>query len=694
MDKSVRPEIYGVMSIADVESQLRRDKMPAPFIRRMRVINLLSALTLRKIEDNMIAPFEVMDIHHVLNEQISQDAIIAMLENKNLALALETGDLQPLWVESKEKPLLRKGFEQGWMQRFNKTPFDPICVMLAMRAKLMLDAVDELGHSYDLLKSLGMGWIDFGEIPGEEAGDPDSYIPPVVDAPIDYPVPPPDPVPGDPDYVPGPGEPGYIPPADLTPGDPGYTPGPGDPGYVHPWDIVPGEPGHVPDQDSPDYIAPPLRMPGEPGYGGVPGEAIELPPGWDEGLFPGSPDYEPGPGEPGYEYPSSPGGGLYGGDYGPGGSGTPGGPYGGGGDYASTVPPAPLGYGPGWMFSGRGFGSFTYGVGIDCCLDKDNPLEYVHIGYFTSSINAGDTLGLTVEGAHEDCDGGNYEWIEVNGVGSLDAESGLDVIYTAPAAGHNCPGNASIQLICNEEVIDTLEITINYDYAISFTYGDPELEIGQNDSLVVNVSANGTPLTWSVAGTGFSLEHAETAGTGNVLHADGSACGAATITITDCDGNVAIGFVRCTVGQWVFKSNTCGLPGVAGTVYSVSSYSYFKVRAIQGNKKQENKYNKDTVTTERLALPGTHQEVCIDGPSPCAAWIVKNCAGGDSQCLTYTVDCSDAWPPAPIFCSQDGYICRGDCYCYWNGTQYEWYMDFMRYHTPVGGNLEYYEWEC
>jgi len=760
MEDSVRPEIYGVMPVKQVESMLRGDEMPAPFIRRMRVINLLSALTLRKIEDDMIAPFEVMDIHHVLDEQISQDAIIAMLENKNLALALETGDMQPLWVESKDKPLLRKGFEQGWIQRFNTTPFDPICVMLATRAKLMLDVVDEEGHSYDLLRAMGMGWIDFGEIPGEEMGDPDSYVPPLINTPIDYPDLPPDPVPGDPDYVPGPGEPGYIEPYDPGPGEPGYVPGPGEPGYIPPrdltpsdpgyatqpgspgyippadltpsdpyyttqpgspgyvppwdlvpgdpyyetepgspgyippWDIVPGEPGYVPGPDSPGYIPPPDRVPGDPGYPTVPGESPDYPPGWDEAIHPGHPGYEPGPGEGGYSYPTSPGGGYYGGDYGPGGGGIFGWPSGGGGIYSSLAPPLTLGYGPGSLLS-SGWGSkYTILDGINCCLDCEDPEAFVGIGYLTSSINAGETLGLTVEGAHEDCDGDNYEWIEVNGVGSLSAETGLDVIYTAPATGHNCPGNAEIWLSCGDEVVATLAVTINYDYAISFTYPEPETEVVRENSVVVNVSANGTPLTWSVAGTGFTLEHAETAGTGNVLHADETACGAATITITDCDGNVAVGFVRCTEGQWVFKSNTCGMSGIAGTVYSLAQYQYFKVRAIQGNKKQENKYNLRDLVTEKDAREGTYAEVC-GGASPCDGWIAEHCASGDSQCLNYpTVDCVALYSAGYEFCSQDDRICHGGCGCHWNGSQYEWFMDFVRFWTPTGSNLKYYEWEC
>lgn len=242
----VRPQIYETTPVAEIIKQLRREVMPVPFIRRMRVINILSAVTLRKIEDKTLLPFDVMDIHHVLDKQISQDAIIAILENEGLAIAIDSGNLQPLWEESANLPLLRKGFEQGWIQRFILLPFDPICIMLALRAKLLLDAVDEFGHSYNLIRSLGLGWIDFGDLPGEEPGDPDSYLPPGIDVPIDYPDQPPPPSPGEPGYVPGPGDPGYIPPSELTPSDPGYTTTSGSPGYVPPSDPLPGEPGYIP----------------------------------------------------------------------------------------------------------------------------------------------------------------------------------------------------------------------------------------------------------------------------------------------------------------------------------------------------------------------------------------------------------------------------------------------------------------
>lgn len=72
--------------------------MPAPFTRRMRLINLISAIVLRKIEPELLLPFTVEDLHHILDKQISQDAVIDQLDNRELAEALTTGNLKPLWT--------------------------------------------------------------------------------------------------------------------------------------------------------------------------------------------------------------------------------------------------------------------------------------------------------------------------------------------------------------------------------------------------------------------------------------------------------------------------------------------------------------------------------------------------------------------------------------------------------------------
>lgn len=97
MKGKVPPSLFWPDTANSVISKMRGDTMPAPFIRRMRLINLISAVVLRKIEPNLLAPFDVQDLHHILDRQISQDAVIDQLDNRALAEALTTGNLQPLW---------------------------------------------------------------------------------------------------------------------------------------------------------------------------------------------------------------------------------------------------------------------------------------------------------------------------------------------------------------------------------------------------------------------------------------------------------------------------------------------------------------------------------------------------------------------------------------------------------------------
>lgn len=90
---------------------------------------------------------------------------------------------------------------------------------------------------------------------------------------------------------------------------------------------------------------------------------------------------------------------------------------------------------------------------------------------------------------------------------------------------------------------------------------DPDLEydtvnsaetVDRNGSAALVVIGNNAPFTWSVSGSGFSLENeGQPTGPTNTLYADDMACGAATITVTGCDGTIATGYVRCISGHWV-----------------------------------------------------------------------------------------------------------------------------------------------
>jgi len=54
-----------------------------------------------------------------------------------------------------------------------------------------------------------------------------------------------------------------------------------------------------------------------------------------------------------------------------------------------------------------------------------------------------------------------YDWAITAGGGSLSAESGESVIYTAPATNAECANNPTIELSCNGVVLDTLQLAVN-----------------------------------------------------------------------------------------------------------------------------------------------------------------------------------------------------------------------------------------
>jgi len=100
-----------------------------------------------------------------------------------------------------------------------------------------------------------------------------------------------------------------------------------------------------------------------------------------------------------------------------------------------------------------------------------------------------------------------------------------------------------------------IEVTCCDDTAMEWDADVSPETIAREASVTVAIkdSGSGGPYTWSVSGTGFTLDEVETTGVTNTLNADAIACGTATITVTGWDCGQVIGYVRCTTGQW---SNT------------------------------------------------------------------------------------------------------------------------------------------
>jgi len=87
--------------------------------------------------------------------------------------------------------------------------------------------------------------------------------------------------------------------------------------------------------------------------------------------------------------------------------------------------------------------------------------------------------------------------------------------------------------------------------------------IDRNSSVKISVIGGIPSYIWQVSGTGFILSEGATKGLTNTLIANDTACGSATITITDKRGDSCTGYVRCTAGSWAKKETgyACGFVG-------------------------------------------------------------------------------------------------------------------------------------
>lgn len=106
-------------------------------------------------------------------------------------------------------------------------------------------------------------------------------------------------------------------------------------------------------------------------------------------------------------------------------------------------------------------------------------------------------------------------------------------------------------------------ITVPCDPCLGNEYIIPSIELDQgtlapgtapcassSSTKTLTVLNGAGPYTWSVSGTGFCLAYGVTSGPANVLKADDTACGVATVTITDYCGNSCYCEVRSTAGLW------------------------------------------------------------------------------------------------------------------------------------------------
>ena len=310
-----------------------------------------------------------------------------------------------------------QGFRSGWLQRFFWQPFDPLCIMLAMRTKLLLDAIDELGHSYNLMRIL----VNRADVP----------------IPIVPPIEPPGGNPTVPPYVYPPGPP-YVPPGGGGGGGGGdWNPTPPPPGYGG---YPPGSGGGGPGcHGGGAWVC--CMMPYPPatsvtiGYTTLEmncGESQEL---TIEGAYPTC-------GLDTYTWELVPvQGSIVPGSF-------------------SAIYTAPAGGGdcsPSQKINLYCYDALIASITITIASE---PVSAT-IAYTSLQMQKNEEQELVAVASGEFCSGDAFSWAIVAGGGSLSAETGEHVVYTAPATNENCANNPTITLSFGAIVLDSISLAIN-----------------------------------------------------------------------------------------------------------------------------------------------------------------------------------------------------------------------------------------
>ncbi len=112
-------------------------------------------------------------------------------------------------------------------------------------------------------------------------------------------------------------------------------------------------------------------------------------------------------------------------------------------------------------------------------------------------------------------------------------------------------------------VLDALEkssdpVMLSSPPELQYPDSNPD-EVNPNNQSAVTIHIVGgvSPYSWTASGEGFSFAAAVTTERSNTLLVTTDACGAGGILVEDACGQIAVGSIRSTNGQWVL-ANSCG----------------------------------------------------------------------------------------------------------------------------------------
>jgi hypothetical protein len=197
--------------------------------------------------------------------------------------------------------------------------------------------------------------------------------------------------------------------------------------------------------------------------------------------------------------------------------------------------------------------------------------------------------------------------------------------------------------------------------------GNPD-EIARNGNGLIELRNGRPPYQWQISGNGFWFDEAHTVTAAQTtdpsvrLYVGSSACGSATINVTDGSACSRSGTVRSNAGSWVLVTrNQCVMSGTFN--YTIPGGWY---GLVLGGKKQEVKVM--NIGGCSSGAPGySCSNPCPGGncSAGCAQWCLPNGVGCQDCLNTGIVPCVNT----PLPPGEGSYY---TCFCIWGISYYEW----------------------
>jgi hypothetical protein len=218
--------------------------------------------------------------------------------------------------------------------------------------------------------------------------------------------------------------------------------------------------------------------------------------------------------------------------------------------------------------------------------------------------------------------------------------------------------------------VPTMTGTITYpsSWSCGWFIGNPD-EIARNQNGVIELRGGRPPYQWQVSGNGFWFDAAHTITSVQTTdpsvraYADSSACGSATIHVTDGSSCSQSGTVRTSAGDWVLVTrDQCVMPGA----YNYTFGAWYGL--VRGGMKQEL-----LLTNIGSCSSGAPGYSCSN-PYPGANCSSSQFCQYPGWCIQNGVGCQDCLETGAVPCVNS----PGDggslynCYCVNSIYYYEW----------------------